>query len=286
MAAKLFTIWDIVNTIDIEHLVTALRQLSYGTAAFQNDHAEKADYDVIANVCTALEKCHGPFEKMGLKTSAGMISKFLDSAGRNIPHLDWTGSQFSEKCHAVFSAIQCETMGLLCFKLDADKAAYFDKKSPFGKFVSAAFPESGEDIAEAHQCIAMERYTASMFHLGRAMETAVKKVAKKMRVKPPRRDEWQAHLSAMNEKINKMPFKKPAQKSKRLLWAETAGHLFNFKEAWRNPTFHAKKTYTPDEAGLPPVFDPLAMRVSVGFRGLGWWCFGGREGRSLAAAGA
>ena len=31
-----------------------------------------------------------------------------------------------------------------------------------------------------------------------------------------------------------------------------------------------------------PGFDPLAMRVSVGFRGLGWWCFGGAE---VAAAG-
>jgi len=25
------------------------------------------------------------------------------------------------------------------------------------------------------------------------------------------------------------------------------------------------------QLGLPPVFDPLAMRVFVGFRGLGWW---------------
>ena len=28
---------------------------------------------------------------------------------------------------------------------------------------------------------------------------------------------------------------------------------------------------TPWPPGLPPVFDPLAMRVFVGFRGLGWW---------------
>ena len=49
---------------------------------------------------------------------------------------------------------------------------------------------------------------------------------------------------------------------------------------------HTSFSPAADTCGLPPVFDPLAMRVSVGFRGLGWWCFGGREGRSLAAAGA
>lgn len=244
---KSFTIWDIVNTIDIEHLVTALRQLSYGTAAFQHQHDQRMDLGAMGCVCDALEKCLIPFHEMGFKTSAGMISKFLDSAGRNLAHGDWTGAQFSEKCHAVFSAIQIETTGIICLKMGAVNSPYFNKHSPFGKFVAAEFSECGEDIAEAHQCIAFERYTASMFHLGRAMEVAVKKVAKRMRVKP-RRDEWQAYLSAMNEKINKMPFKKPAQKSKRQVWAETAGHLFNFKEAWRNPTFHAKKTYTPDEA--------------------------------------
>jgi len=45
-----------------------------------------------------------------------------------------------------------------------------------------------------------------------------------------------------------MPYGTPAEKAKRIPLAEMAAHLFNFKEAWRNPTFHAKKTYTKEEA--------------------------------------
>jgi hypothetical protein len=45
-----------------------------------------------------------------------------------------------------------------------------------------------------------------------------------------------------------MPFKTRAEKAKRTPLAEATAHLFNFKEAWRNPTFHAKKTYTRAEA--------------------------------------
>jgi hypothetical protein len=243
---RLVSLWEIVNNIDIEHLVTALRQLSYASAAFMH-HQERLHVMAISPVCIALGKCVEPFKAMGFKTSWGMIVKFLDAAGRNMPDGDWTGQQFSEKCHAVFSAIQCETIGVMCLKLDADNAQYFDKKTPYGDYVSAGFPQCTEDISEAHQCFAVERYTASMFHLGRAMEIVVKVVAKKLRVRPAR-DEWQAYLSALNEKIHKMPFKTAAQKKKRIPLAELAGHLFNFKEAWRNPTFHAKKTYTRDEA--------------------------------------
>jgi len=261
---KLFTIWDIVNTIDIEHLVTALRQLSTGHSAFES-HKERMDHAAISNVCMALEKCQKPFMDMGFKTSSGMIYKFLDSARRNMDYGDWTGIQFSEKCLAVFSAIQCETMGVMCFKLDADNAAYFDKQAPFGKFVAAAFAECAEDISEAHQCVALERYTASMFHIGRAMEIVVKIVAKKMGVKT-HRDEWQTYLNAMNEKIRKMPFNTPSQKAKRIPWSEVAGHLFNFKEAWRNPTFHAKKTYQRSEAiaalnNAGAFMDTVAKRI-------------------------
>lgn len=245
-SGKLFSLWDIVNTIDIEHLVTALRQVAYGAAAFARDN-DPLDTAAIEPVCVALEKCVDPFYKMGLTTSAGMIAKFLHSALRNMRHGDWTGVMFAEKCHAVFSAIQCETIGVMCFKLDTNNVEYFNKKIPFGKYVSAAFPECTEDISEAFQCLALERYTASMFHLGNAMEVAVKRVAKKLRVRA-RRDEWQAYLSAINEKIAQMPFKTPSQKAKRMPIAEAAGHLFNFKEAWRNPTFHAKKTYRRAEA--------------------------------------
>lgn len=128
-----------------------------------------------------------------------------------------------------------------------DMVAYHGLKSPFGPSVAVAFPTCSEDIEEAHECFAFGRYTASMFHLGRAMEIAVAATAKRLRLNVGRKD-WQNYLNAMNERVAKMPFKTPAQKARRLPIAEATGHFFNFKEAWRNPTFHAKKTYTREEA--------------------------------------
>src|ERR1700687_6353897 len=41
---------------------------------------------------------------------------------------------------------------------------------PFGYDVAKAFPRASDDILEATKCYALERYTASVFHLMRAIE--------------------------------------------------------------------------------------------------------------------
>jgi HEPN domain-containing protein len=128
-----------------------------------------------------------------------------------------------------------------------DMETFLDKPLPFGNAVSEAFPNTTEDISEAHECFAFGRYTAAMFHLGRAMESAVKRLAKKMQIRI-KRDDWQSYLTAMNEKIAKMPFGSPREKAKRAPFAQAAAYFLHFKEAWRNETMHPKKTYTRPEA--------------------------------------
>ncbi|MDR3404212.1 MAG: hypothetical protein P4L99_17065 [Chthoniobacter sp.] len=149
--------------------------------------------------------------------------------------------------HDVKSMLTYELNSAKFLRATDDMVEHLDKKTPFGAYVERAFPICTEDLEESHQCFAFGRYTAAMFHLGRAMEAATELTAKKMRVTVTRKD-WQHYLSAMNEKVNKMPFSKPSDKAKRAPFAETAGYFFDVKEAWRNPTFHAKKTFTREEA--------------------------------------
>jgi len=128
-----------------------------------------------------------------------------------------------------------------------DMETYLDKPFPFGTGVSVAFPNVIEDVAEAHQCFAFGRYTAAVFHLGRAMELVVKRLAKKMRI-AIKGDVWQSYTTAMNEKIAKMPCKSPKAKAKLQPFCEAAAYLAHFKGAWRSQTMDPKKTYTRYEA--------------------------------------
>lgn len=120
---------------------------------------------------------------------------------------------------------------------------YLMPESPlFGKPVEDAFPATTEDIAEAAACMVFARYTAAVFHLMRAMETAVQALSSKLGIQCIEL-EWGKLLSSMKEKIEAMP--KGTERDK---WSENHSLLYHVKQAWRNNTMHPKQTYTEDEA--------------------------------------
>lgn len=245
----MFTLWDILNTLDIEHLVTAIRQLSYGHSAFRQD-SQRVPHEVIIPVCLALEKCHKPFLEMGFKTSAGMIWKFLDSARRNMEHLDWTGIVFSERCHAVFSAIQCETQGVFCLKLEKQGHEYLDGSNKISQYVEDRFPLAVSEIKDAAECLSFERYTACVFHLMRAVEVVLKATWKTLGLNSPSlADNWGSLLKPIDEQL-KVPVvnPNPVWQANMLFFSELVHDIRAAKRRYRDSTMHVESTYTAEDA--------------------------------------
>jgi len=120
---------------------------------------------------------------------------------------------------------------------------YLMPESPlFGEIVEEVFPGASEDIAEAAACMVFARYTAGVFHLMRAMETAVQTLSEKLGIERTEL-EWGKLLSSMKDKIEPM-----AKGQMRDRWSENHSLLYHVKQAWRNNTMHPKQTYTEDEA--------------------------------------
>lgn len=189
-----------------------------------------------------LEKISG---ELGLKTSEWAAQALTQTA--HIKATNVKASFLYPICHTATTTLLRELHSVLFIHATDDIHRYANQEVPFGKLVADCFPFCSEDIEEAHQCFAFGQYTASAFHVSRAMEIAVRTVAKKMRVRAAR-DEWQSYINAMDEAIKKMPFKTPKAKARRALYSEASNYLFNFKEAFRNKTMHPKKTYTRREA--------------------------------------
>ena len=121
-------------------------------------------------------------------------------------------------------------------------ASFRQETPPFGNEVMDAFPHASEDISEAGKCLALDRSTAVVFHLMRAMESAVQALSAELGITKTDRV-WGSLLSDMAAKIEAMP--KGAERNK---WSEGHTHLYHVKQAWRNDTMHPKQTYTFSEA--------------------------------------
>lgn len=118
----------------------------------------------------------------------------------------------------------------------------YDDAPAFGVEVDDAFPTAAAEISEAAKCLAFQRPTATVFHLMRAMELAVQKLAERLGI-PKIEKEWGKLLSDISKEIESMP-----KGSARNAWSSIHVHLYHVKQAWRNDTMHPKTTYTENEA--------------------------------------
>ena len=123
----------------------------------------------------------------------------------------------------------------------------------FGEEVFQKFESSREDIEEAGKCLAVGRATASVFHLMRALESAVQKVGDKLGAtitdSAGRGLPWGVIAENMKPKIDAMPRGSDEQ----IKWYRVQSDLVVVNCAWRVPTNHPKETYTLEQA--TEVFD-------------------------------
>lgn len=143
---------------------------------------------------------------------------------------------------------ELETTKFYCLNKGAE--AFYNPGEPlFGKEADARIPTASNDISEAGKCFAVGRYTASIFHLMRAMEATVQRVSEELGIANVER-EWGKLLSDIHSKIEALP-----KGEERNNWSQVHANLYHVKQAWRNETMHPKATYTEEEAR--EVFDAM-----------------------------
>jgi hypothetical protein len=128
--------------------------------------------------------------------------------------------------------------------IPSDRAAFYAEPQLFGEAVNQRFSKCQYDIEESGNCYAAGRGTACAFHLMRVMEVSVQEFGAALGIALTNEKNWQTILDEINKAIKTLPGKD----SRTIVLSQAAGHLYNVKVAWRNPTMHPKITYTLEEA--------------------------------------
>lgn len=179
------------------------------------------------------------------KVAAGRAVKRLRARKKRISYNEVAAinKSLDERLDDELSSVQ-----FYCMSKQSD--AYYTPEEPlFGTNVELVFSKASDNISEAGKCFAVGRYTASVFHLMRAMEVAIKILSAELGIVNVER-EWGKLLSDMHAKIGDMP-----KGDRRNQWSEIHANLYHVKQAWRNDTMHPKATYTEEEAR--EVFDAV-----------------------------
>ena len=134
--------------------------------------------------------------------------------------------------------------------IETQKVKYFQNESaPFGLLSQDKFPEAAGDISDASRCLGVGCPTAAVYHLMRVMEVGIRRLAKRLKLpKHLEHKTWGEILGSARAAIAAMLYTTIPEKNKRDIYSETVAHLNNVKDAWRNPTMHARRRYTEEEA--------------------------------------
>ena len=132
------------------------------------------------------------------------------------------------------------------FSIKPENAKLYDQKDLlFGDEVNTAFPSSTFDIKEAGRCLALERDTACVMHLMRALETPLQALAKDLSVNV-KRDNWGDLLKEIEIAVLALSPKSDAER--KISYSDACTQFRFFKDAWRNEVMHSRGKYTPEEA--------------------------------------
>ena len=181
---------------------------------------------------------------LDLKMSAKCAKRLMDG----INNQDLDNNKLMNLANELNIRIRDELEDRVSFMLSSGKAQFYNPVLPiWGKEIQDKLPNLIEDIAEANNCFALERYTACVFHLMRVMERAVQKYANKLGISEAITcdEEWQRILNLARGQLNVL-YPKPKGPD-RIKHESIISNLESIKNAWRNPTMHPKATYTEEE---------------------------------------
>ncbi|NPD67326.1 HEPN domain-containing protein [Lichenicola cladoniae] len=183
------------------------------------------------------------------KAASRRLINLLEEKDKNFGSLQ-TGDvrMISHQVDQILASMCEEVHTRRFFCVSASMAELYDQSHHlFGENVHKSFPDSTYDLSEAGMSLALGRYTAVVFHLMRAMESALKAVANTLGATVHDKDgiflPWGPIASNLKTKIDAM-----SKGDKQIAWYSLHAHFHSVGKAWRNQTMHPQQIYTEDEA--------------------------------------
>jgi hypothetical protein len=187
-------------------------------------------------------------ERVGLNRSIERLGRFL-----NLKTDTLTLQRLAWELDELWQAIKRDLFARTFIHIPPGADEYLNREALFGPLVNEKFPKAVDDIREAGSCYATGNYTASVFHLMRAVEYGLRALAKKLKVKLPKPvdlTEWGGLLAAIEVEIKKIELSPRTHKRDRDLefFHGAAAQFRHFKNAWRNHVMHTRSMYDERQA--------------------------------------
>lgn len=149
--------------------------------------------------------------------------------------------------YQLIGCLRSEAVTKAAMVLPPEKLQLYSPASPiFGSDVRSKFPAAIYDIDEAAKCLALGRSTATVFHLMRVLERALKAVNACLGLPLPNNPSWGIWLN----EIRQERLKRGKNWQENDFFQDVWQRLDSIKDAQRDPTMHVQTIHTEQEASI------------------------------------
>jgi hypothetical protein len=262
---RLWSLWDMIE-IEIGKLVYSLERVTVERNNFErfqreltkaNDAKTVLRLKIFRNLKADVSEIERITSIAGMTSTqqAAERSKIFLSQHDHIDDAENNIEMGPDQCGNVFrhlsdivSRARDDCISRKYYQIDPQHAVYLDdSKPPFGLDVEAAFSTAVSDISEAAKCYALNRTTATVYHLMRAAETAVKAAAVKLVATVIDKNgnglSWGPMAQNIKSKIDVLPTGPTKEE-----WYRVHTEMESMNRGWRTPSMHPKNMYNDEEA--------------------------------------
>jgi hypothetical protein len=254
-ARPLFSQWDIMERFILGQFAYMIERLAklelYSKRESQKELGTIPDELIQSDIMPMIAFFQGQCKAIEFEKGAFQLQGLTQIIRRG----ELTFERLRSEMERLLSDIKWELHTRIFWYVPTNRAKHIDDMltQPWGA-IWEHFPAGArQDAEEAVYCFALERYTASVFHLMRVSEWGLRNIAKRMHVTirdkgtrcPLEYGDWNKVIVALKNKIDAaraLP-KGPRKNAKLELYSDAADHCSYMKDIWRNNASHTRKPY-------------------------------------------
>jgi hypothetical protein len=240
---RLWTLRELMSTFKAGEIVDLLTRLLGGaTLTLLGNASDPADPRSVAPMLKMLHDLRTQGRKHDLSVSLRLLEPLIGRLEKREPlSLSDIANLIAEVVRATIAELDTRAfVSLPSFATD-----YYEQAHLFGPEVTDRFPSAADDIREAGTCLALGRYTASVFHLMRVLECGLLELGKIAGVTDPK-PSWESVFKGIKRALaTPYPQRSPElQKHSRFL-EQALPYFEAIAGAWRNKVVHFENKVVP-----------------------------------------